>query len=238
MMDAAVLRKVFQSLLATYGPQHWWPGETPFEVMVGAVLTQNTAWTNVEKAIANLKRKDCLDPAAIVNLSDGQLADMLRPSGYFNIKAGRLKSYCAWYLQQGGYDALVGVDTPTLRHHLLAVHGVGRETADDILLYAFNRPVFVIDAYTRRLFARLGSIRGDESYETLRHGFESALGEDAPLFNEYHALIVRHAKEVCQKRPGCGRCGLASWCPSTLVSAQPINAVFRPELPGVQGMEK
>ena len=226
MMDAAVLRAVFQSLLASYGPQHWWPGETPFEVMVGAVLTQNTAWANVEKAIANLKREDCLDPAAIVNLPDGQLAELLRPSGYFNIKAGRLKSFCAWYLDRGCYEALVAMDTLTLRHNLLAVHGIGYETADDILLYAFDRPVFVIDAYTRRLFTRLGLIQGSESYETLRHGIESVLGKDVPLFNEYHALIVRHAKEVCQKRPACGRCGLASLCPYAGVA----DPTFQPPL--------
>jgi endonuclease-3 related protein len=161
-----------------------------------------------------LKNGDCLDPSAILNLSDDCLAEVLRPSGYFNIKAGRLKSFCAWYMEQGRYETLSSMDTLVLRHGLLAVHGIGRETADDILLYAFERPVFVIDAYTRRLCARLGLIRGDESYEALRHGFESALGEDTPLFNEYHALIVRHAKEICRKRPVCERCGLASLCPA------------------------
>lgn len=206
--------KIFQRLHATYGPQHWWPGETPFEVMVGAVLTQNTAWTNVEKAIVNLKTLGRLSAKVIVDLPLPQLALLLKPSGYFNVKAARLQSFCAWLLQHGGVAKLARRDTLSLRTALLDVHGVGPETADDILLYAFARPVFVIDAYTRRLFARLGLIVGTEPYEELRSGFEMALGADVALCNEYHALIVHHAKEVCRPRPRCDRCCLAPGCPA------------------------
>ncbi len=210
------LRQVYQALLRAYGPQHWWPGETPFEVMVGAVLTQNTAWSNVEKAIANLKANAALDPAVIAAARHEQLATWLKPSGYFNIKARRLQNFCRWYLEAGGLSALQPLDTAALRHRLLAVNGIGPETADDILLYAFDRPVFVIDAYTRRLFRRLGLIDGEETYEQLRHHFEEGLGRrqaNVSLFNEYHALIVAHAKEACRTRPLCDACCLRRRCP-------------------------
>jgi len=212
-----VLGSIFDALYAGYGPQHWWPGDTPFEVMVGAVLTQNTAWSNVERAIANLVTRDMLDPVKIVSARKDYLARRLRPSGYFNIKAGRLRHFCRWYLESGGYPALRRIPTEKLRQALLSVHGVGPETADDILLYAFRRPVFVIDAYTRRLFSRLGLITGDEPYETLRMMIEHALGPDVELFNEYHALIVQHAKGVCRTRPVCDRCMLHARCPSVQV---------------------
>ncbi|MFA5529601.1 MAG: hypothetical protein WDA11_02925 [Thiohalomonadaceae bacterium] len=211
-----MLHTVFRRLLERYGPQHWWPGETPFEVMVGAVLTQNTAWTNVERAIQNLKANDALAPAAIMAARHEDLAAWLRPSGYFNVKAARVRNFCAWYLQRGGLAALAGEPTTALRNELLAVKGIGPETADDILLYAFERPVFVIDAYTRRLFSRLGQVSGDEPYEALRARFERELrGTDAErvtLYNEYHALIVRHAKESCRRRPLCQACPLADSC--------------------------
>ena len=207
-------KTVYNRLFRAYGPQHWWPGDTPFEIMVGAILTQNTAWTNVEKAIANLVAKDKLHPRAIVNARHDHLANWLRPSGYFNIKAQRLKSFCRWYLGTGEFDGLDRLDTRELRAALLGVNGVGPETADDILLYAFNRPVFVIDAYTRRLFTRLGRFAGEEGYEVMRQAFEQALDEDVSLFKEYHALIVRHAKEVCRVWPACGQCSLVRDCPA------------------------
>jgi len=208
------LRTVFDELFKEHGPQRWWPGETAFEIMVGAVLTQNTAWSNVEKAIGNLVAKGRLDPAAIMAARNDHLAGWLRPSGYFNVKAVRLKNFCRWYLQAGGFEQLDREETDKLRRSLLAVNGVGRETADDILLYAFNRPVFVIDAYTRRLFARLGLFAGDEDYDVMRRAIEQVLGPDVPLFNEYHALIVRHARESCRVRPRCAGCVLARGCPS------------------------
>lgn len=213
-------RAVYRKLYRQHGPQHWWPGDTPFEVMVGAVLTQNTAWSNVEKAIANLRAARLLDAAAIIRTSPARLAKLLTPSGYFNVKARRLRSLCAWYVEQGGFDALSQRATPRLRCELLALHGIGPETADDILLYAFGRPVFVIDAYTRRLFKRLGLIAGDESYEALRADVERRFvrGDDkVALFNEFHALIVAHTKDICRPRPRCELCCLARTCPSTVL---------------------
>lgn len=215
-MQARRLRSVYQSLFDCYGAQAWWPGDTPFEIMVGAVLTQNTAWINVERAMANLIDAQALDATRILELEASQLAEWLRPSGYFNIKAKRLRNFCRWYVEAGAYQQLSKLETDVLRRALLFVNGIGPETADDILLYAFNRPVFVIDAYTRRLFARLGLIDGDEGYETLRQGFEAALGLNEPLFNEYHALIVTHAKVVCRVRPRCAECVLRKACPSAI----------------------
>lgn len=216
------LTRTYRTLLRAYGPQQWWPGDTPFEIMVGAVLTQNTAWTNVEKAIANLKAATALSPAAIVAADPLKLAEWLKPSGYFNIKAKRLRAFCVWYLAQGGYDVLARRDTETLRADLLAVHGIGPETADDILLYAFARPVFVIDAYTRRIFARLGLIAGDEPYEELRAFCERHIHSDVQTYNEFHALIVVHGKDVCRPKPRCDRCVLRPHCqapPKVAVSA-------------------
>ena len=218
-------QQVFNRLLKAYGPQQWWPGETPFEVMVGAVLTQNTAWTNVERAIVNLKANHSLDPAAIVDAPHKQLADWLQPSGYFNIKATRLRNFCRWYLAHGQFAALAQWDTESLRKGLLSVNGVGPETADDMLLYAFERPVFVIDAYTRRLFSRLDMVAGDEGYEHLRAVFETKLPLDVSLFNEYHALIVQHAKDVCKKHPLCAQCCLSKMCPSNAALEKPAGAL-------------
>lgn len=209
-------KQVYQRLDRHYGPQHWWPADSSFEVMVGSILTQNTAWSNVERAIDNLKACAMLDAEAIAEAAPDKLASCLKPSGYFNIKARRLRNFCEWYLAQGGFKALKRVDTDELRRALLAINGVGPETADDMLLYAFERPVFVIDAYTRRLFSRLGLIAGAESYESLRAWFESRLGAETtavPIYNQYHALIVVHAKEACRKRPLCGHCCLKRHCP-------------------------
>jgi endonuclease-3 related protein len=200
---------VYQRLLDHYGAQHWWPADSPFEVMVGAVLTQNTAWSNVEKAIANLKSMDRLSLESLLAMPRERLARLIRPAGYFNVKAQRLQSLCRFLQQNPSLDRL---DTETLRKRFLSVYGIGPETADDILLYAFNRPVFVIDAYTRRLFNRLGLIQHDCDYETLRSGFEAALQRDSALFNEYHALIVVHAKAHCRTKPLCTGCPLIELC--------------------------
>jgi len=207
------LTAIFNTLYRCHGPQHWWPGDSPFEIMVGAVLTQNTAWSNVEQAIANLVAHERLDAARIVRARKEQLARLLKPSGYFNVKAQRLRNFCHWYLAAGGYPALADMQTDELRRALLTVNGVGPETADDILLYAFERPVFVIDAYTRRLLSRLQLFSGDEPYDDMRLAIEAALGPDVALFNEYHALIVRHAKDVCRVRPRCATCPLSKRCP-------------------------
>ena len=208
------LRKVYQLLLGAYGRQHWWPAKSRFEVMVGAVLTQNAAWSNVERAIANLRAADWLRPHPIAAAAPAALAELIRPAGYFNVKARRLQSFCRFLLEQGGEGALAARPTAELRTQLLRVHGVGPETADDMLLYAFERPVFVIDTYTRRLLSRLQLCSGAESYDDLRLAIEAALGPDVALFNEYHALIVRHAKEVCRVRPRCTGCVLSRRCPA------------------------
>ena len=207
------IRTLYERLFATYGEQGWWPAETAFEVMLGAILTQNTAWTNVERALGRLKDRIALAPEALLELEEAALAEAIRPSGYFNVKARRLRAFCDALLAAGGESVLATWATPHLRAWLLAIPGVGPETADDILLYAFDRPVFVVDAYTRRLFRRMGLLDGDEGYETIRERVERALGPDSVSLNEYHALIVRHAKDLCRARkPQCGGCSLRSDC--------------------------
>lgn len=207
---------VHDTLLAAFGPQHWWPGDTPFEVMVGAVLTQNTAWTNVEKAIANLKAADALSCPAILDLETPALADLIRPAGFFNVKAKRLRALCAFLRDEGVAVAPeLLADTaplPRLRHKLLAVHGVGEETADSILLYALNQPSFVVDAYTRRIFTRLGLLAGDETYAHIQALFQRHLPAGLSLYNEYHALIVALGKDFCRPKPRCSPCPLAGYC--------------------------
>jgi len=202
------LEEIYRRLIEVYGPQNWWPADTPFEVMVGAILTQNTAWTNVEKAIQNLKQSKSLNTHSIIELADEKLAELIRPSGYFNVKTKRLKNYTNWFVSEGCYKRLSKLDDMALRQRLLSVNGIGPETADDILLYAFERPVFVIDAYTRRLLKKMQLISGDEPYETLRQAYESALEPEVDLFKEYHALIVRHAKEQCSAERNCLHCSV------------------------------
>jgi endonuclease-3 related protein len=204
------LKTLYRRLFEHYGPQHWWPADSPFEVMVGAVLTQNTAWINVERAISNLNQAGLLHPASMADLTPDQLAEHIRPSGYFNVKAKRLQALCQWLLAEPSPEAL---DTHHLRERLREIHGIGPETADDILLYAYERPVFVIDAYTRRLCARLSLLDGDLPYEALRANFEQALPKEVALFNEYHALIDHHAKLVCRPKPRCEACFLKGDCP-------------------------
>ena len=202
------LTVLYDRLLDAYGRQHWWPADSAFEVIAGAVLTQNTNWKNVEKAISRLQATGNLSLDRIASLSREELAGLIRSSGFFNVKARRLKNLCAWLQSQGGLDALSTWDTGRLRQSLLSINGIGPETADDILLYAFDHPVFVIDSYTRRLLKKLGLINGGEHYETLRRMFESCLAPDHRLYNEYHALIVRHAKEKCAADDRCRHCAV------------------------------
>lgn len=209
---ARKLSDLYDRLLACYGVQAWWPADTAFEVVVGAVLTQNAAWGNVEKALNNLRAAGRLALTEILQLELTELAQLIRPSGYFNLKAQRLRNLCLYLDDAGGLEHLGDQPTALLRTQLLAVHGIGPETADDILLYALDRPVFVIDTYTRRLLQRYGLCRGDESYEVLRAAFEAALPADVAMYQQYHALIVEHAKAVCRKAPCCAGCGLASRC--------------------------
>jgi endonuclease III related protein len=211
MSTAAVLREIYALLLTRFGPQHWWPGETPFEIMVGAVLTQNTSWRNVEKAIANLKAAQLLSPVALAALPDEVLAEHIRSVGYHNLKAGRLKNLLALIAAQGGAEALLSQPTIALRELLLSVKGIGQETADSIVLYAANRPIFVVDAYTHRISSRHGLIDEESDYFQLQELFMNNLPEDAALFNEYHALLVRLGKEFCKKsKPRCEACPLAA----------------------------
>lgn len=214
MIAAATLRQRQATLLAFYGPQDWWPATTRFEVLVGAVLTQNTAWTNVEKAIANLKAAGLLDAQALLALPEADLGQIIRPAGTYNVKAKRLQALCRWFVEQGGFEGLDTWSTPFLRAALLGVHGVGRETADAMLLYAFDRPVFVVDAYARRILGRLGLIEGEPDYETLRASVEDAAPGDTDWFNELHALLVTHGKVHCRPRPRCAGCPLAAVCPA------------------------
>jgi endonuclease-3 related protein len=210
------LLEIYRRLHAAYGPQHWWPGETPFEVIVGAILTQSAAWANVEKAIANLKAAGVLSPEGLAGLSEGKLARLVYSAGYFNAKARNLKAFVALLSQRfdGELERLLAAPVEELRPLLLATHGIGPETADSILLYAAGRPVFVIDAYTRRLFPRLGMTPDHDSYDSWRALFMENLEAAAALFNEYHALIVRHGKEVCRREPRCEVCPLLEGCPT------------------------
>ncbi len=207
------LLALYQHLLTVYGRQSWWPADSPFEVMLGAILTQNTNWSNVEKALNNLRQKIHLDPEQVLLLSQPELEICLKSSGYFRVKSQRVQAYCRWYLSQGGYGSLQQLTTVELRERLLKVQGIGQETADDILLYAFDRPVFVIDAYTRRLLQRLQVVQGNESYETLRSWFEKNLPKRVDLYKQFHALIVLHVKQHCRKnKPMCECCKLAKNC--------------------------
>ena len=204
---------VYKKLRKEYGSQKWWPADSRFEIMLGAILTQNTSWRNVELAISNLQSASALSLEGVLESSHEQLAAWIKPSGYFNIKAKRLRNYCQWYSDQGAYDGLKYLRTALLRERLLSVNGVGPETADDIILYAFSRKVFVVDTYTRRIFSRLGVTSADIDYESLKNVFENALSkESVKTFSEYHALIVIHAKEVCKVKPQCAGCCLANSC--------------------------
>ncbi len=210
--DAAALRDMARRLDRAFGPQGWWPARTPFEVMVGAVLTQNANWKNVEQAIANLRRAGRLSLPKILTLSPARLQRLIRPVGYFRVKETRLRSLCDWLdgRCKGRLSRLAKIPTPELRDELLAVHGVGRETADSILLYALSRPVFVVDAYTRRVLARHGLTRDDEPYDSIRERFERMIrGRDrVRRMNELHAQIVELCKRHCRKTPACGGCPL------------------------------
>jgi endonuclease III related protein len=204
------LMEIYNLLYEAYGPQHWWPGETQIEIAAGAILTQNTAWSNVKKAIANLKNADCLSAQKLYELKIEELAELIRPAGYYNIKAKRLKNFINWFVNEysGDFKLLEDVNTNRLREELLSINGVGRETADSILLYALERPVFVIDAYTARITQRHHLSDPEADYEQLRDLFESNLSQDVPLYNEFHALLVRTGYLYCKPKPKCEDCPL------------------------------
>ena len=204
------LHLFYKALLDCYGPQHWWPGDGPFEIMVGAVLTQNTNWTNVEKAITNLKAAELLSPEAIDQMTNEELAKVIKPAGYFNVKAKRLKNLIRWFMQnyEGNMELLAQVRLERLRQELLEVNGIGRETADSIILYALGKATFVVDTYTYRVLVRHGCIDSESDYEQVKDFFERNLPAEEKLYNEFHALIVRVGKEHCRPRPRCNGCPL------------------------------
>jgi len=209
-LDGSILNEIYTRFEQRYGNLNWWPGETPYEVMVGAVLTQNTAWTNVEKAIANFEGR--LSPEFVEGISTEELVDIIRPAGFFNQKAGYLKAVTQWFKQyRYCVDTARQRDFAELRNELLAVRGVGRETADSILLYALNLPTFVIDAYTVRLLTRLG-FDVPKKYDDVKALFETNLLREVGLFNNYHACIVINAKEHCRAKPICEGCPLVEIC--------------------------
>jgi endonuclease III related protein len=204
------IERIYRTLYAFYGPLNWWPGDTPFEVTVGAILTQNTNWLNVEKAIAKLKSEGVLNARALNLMPEKDLALLIRPSGYYNVKAKRLKAFIAFLADSYNCEMtlLNGTDTRALRERLLAINGIGQETCDSILLYALDRPVFVIDAYTKRILSRHNILGLKASYEEFQSLFHDSLERDARRFNEYHALLVSLGKDFCRPVPRCGGCPL------------------------------
>ncbi len=215
------LQNIYHQLMARYGPQSWWPAEEPFEVIVGAILTQSAAWRNVGKAIANLKSAKALLPQTLRQLSLAELARLVHPCGYYNAKALKLKSFAYWLGNHynDDLDKLLATDTDHLHQQLISIHGIGQETADSIILYAANKPIFVIDAYTRRIINRIGLAPDSNSYIAYQELFMDNLPADARLFNEYHALLVCLAKNVCRSHPLCQQCCLNNICRSCVIDA-------------------
>lgn len=209
-MSTEKLMEIYHLLYDRYGCQHWWPGHGRFEIVVGAILTQNTNWGNVEKAINNLKASKSLTARKLYDMDISSLAQMIRPAGYYNVKAGRLKNFLEWLFKEhdGDLNRLEDSDPETLRRELLQIKGVGPETADSIVLYAFDKPVFVVDTYTCRIMGRHGLIEEGGDYEQVRDFFQSYLESNVKLFNEYHALLVRLGKEHCRPKPKCDGCPL------------------------------
>jgi endonuclease-3 related protein len=204
------LMDLFNLLLNAYGKRNWWPAETPFEMMVGAILTQNTTWSNVEKAIDNLKEN--LNPDFIESVSNQELAELIRPSGYYNQKAIKLKELVKWFQKYNcDIEQIKRVDGDSLRAEMLKVKGIGRETADSILTYALDKSFFVVDAYTRRILSRIG-YNIPEDYDDIRNFIEAEIPRDLYIYNEFHALIVYHAKQYCRKKPECEHCPINSNC--------------------------
>jgi endonuclease-3 related protein len=210
-----MLLKLYQTLFHHFGPQGWWPGETPLEVAVGAILTQNTNWQNVAQAIARLKAADLLSVPALWQVSPEALADQIRPAGYYRLKAQRLKNFINYLVDRynGAMTRLAQQPLELLRPELLAINGIGPETADSILLYALAKPIFVVDAYTHRIFSRHGLVAGPYAYDHLQGLCQAGLPREVDLYQEFHALLVRTGKECCRPRPRCSGCPLAGLGP-------------------------
>lgn len=200
-----ILMDIYIKLYRTFGPQHWWPAETPFEVAVGAILTQNTNWQNVERAISNLKEKELLDPESLHSIDINSLASLIRPAGYYNVKAKRLKAFLDFLIRDfgGKMENMASLEVDDLRERLLNIDGIGPETADSILLYALNKPVFVVDVYTKRVLIRHGIINSNADYEEIQSLFHQSLKRDISLYNEFHALFVKLGKTFCKPEPLC-----------------------------------
>ena len=208
------LNEAFDLLCKHFGPRHWWPGDSAFEIIVGAILTQNTNWKNVEKAIANLKRERVLSPEKLLELHPATLASLIKPAGFFRLKTKRLKNFLKYFVEEydGSAEAMAERPLSSLREELLSINGIGQETADSILLYALNKPIFVIDAYTKRMLLRHDLCFDEAIYSDLQELFTDSLPEDVKLFNEYHALIVEVGKTYCRpKNPRCDDCPLSGW---------------------------
>ncbi len=207
------LNGIYKVFLNTYGPQHWWPGETPFEVAIGAILTQNVSWKNVDTAIGILKERGFMAPRPLYDLPAADIAPLIRSTGYYNQKAKKIRHFLEWFSRYGfSFRRLGSKDTADLRTGLLAVNGIGPETADSILLYALGRKVFVVDAYTMRIFSRIGILSGSENYAAVQDLFHRRFRGGAAEYNEFHALIVNHGKDVCRKKPHCVTCCVRPHC--------------------------
>jgi len=222
--------QVYEKLLSIYGAQHWWPADTPFEMMVGAILTQNTNWQNVETAIASLKTNNMLDCESIASCNLPQLGEIIRSSGSYMQKARYLQQFALFYYDNGKRKGLMKWPASTMRKQLLNVHGIGPETADSILLYALDKPVFVVDAYTKRLFMRLEHFSHEMDYDSIQHYFQQRLPESLPLFQEFHALIVEHAKRYCRVKPVCMECPLFECCPTAACSTMEVSRLIVPDV--------
>lgn len=220
--ESGLLLEVYRRLLEAFGPQGWWPAEDGFEMVVGAILTQSTAWVNVEKAIRNLRQAGALSAGALERLPEERVAELIRPSGYYRVKARKVKAFCQhlWEVHGGDLQSLFHVKLPDLREELLGIWGIGPETADSIVLYGAQQPIFVVDAYTRRICARLKLAPPDAGYQRLQRLFMDNLAPSVSLFQEYHALLVALGKGTCRPRPRCPGCPLAGLCPSALLPHQ------------------
>ena len=207
------LKEAYTRLFEHFGPQHWWPGDTPFEIAVGAILTQNTNWKNVEKAITNLKDNTAFTAVELFKLKPEQLAELIKPAGYFRVKTKRLRNFLELLINNydGDITRLESIGDSSARKELLSVNGIGPETADSIMLYALNKPFFVIDTYTFRMLSRHDFCDEQMTYDELQALFMDTLDEDVSLYNEYHALIVKLGKEFCKPKPNCDECPLKSW---------------------------
>ncbi len=218
-LDPTLLRPIYDILLKAFGPRHWWPGESPLEIIVGAILTQNTAWKNVEKAIENLKAAGCLSLKALDKIPQDELAELIRSSGYYNQKAKKIKIFVRYICSRYAcsLEAMRHRPLEELREELLSLYGIGPETADSILLYAFEKPTFVVDAYTRRILLRHGWMTEKATYEDIRAFFMKHLPQDVALFNEFHALIVYVGNQFCRRNPRCSDCVLEPFLPEKQV---------------------